>query len=540
MKRNDVIALVLLALGWSGLIGVVGLGPEVALEDSWNYAQMTRRLLETGELRFSHFDSALVVLHILWGAAVTKVIGFSLTHCIAANLLAAFLALVAVYWLVRQFDLPPSRAALVTAATGLSPPFFVTAFTYMADFWFLIPAWASVAAGLAYLRTKRIAHLWLAAALAAVSLWNRAHGVLLPVALAVVLLVHAKRFGKRWSLLAVAFALPALSWVALQLAVPALQPVRTTFERKSAEVLDRLADPVILLGDGAFRLAVLVLCLGAYAVPLLPLMFRGISQKRRFWTLAAFGLAGVGAAAVWLIAGKGQLFPFAGSVLRKWPPVAHEGLLLAWTAISVSGALGLVFGWARALPAEDAGRDSALHLAVANILFQAAPLVLLVYFLDRYFLVLAPLALAVAVRAWPPAPGRRHQAVVVAWAIGCLSVAALASGARVIQYRNGVDAQWRAADELIAQGVDPMSIDGGYPCVGWRNFETCLSRLGENNLTPLDTPYVGEICPAMRVRYDVVFHPMPPPRQLLRERTYENLGLDAGRVYVYERLNLPE
>lgn len=535
---TDFRAIAIIALGWLAAVLILGAGPEVALDDSWNYAQMTRHLLTTGQLRFSHYDSALVVLHVLWGAAVTGVLGFSLAHTVLANLLLALASLGAVYYLARRLDLSPLAALWVTGATAAAPPFFVLAFTYMADFAFALPAWLAVAFMVRYLATRKTRDAALAGLLVALSLWSRAHGVLVAAAFVVVLLWQHRWLRPTWRAAALVAGLPAASWLALKLATPALQPARTTLERKSGEVLARLANPAQLAGEGLERLAVALLVLGAVAAPLLAwALARRLKPASRKANVAAGAIAALttGAAALWVVAWRGELFPFASSVLREWPPLTSGAVLIPWTILAVAGALGLAFLLARSLLRLRGEADAGGRLAWVLVALQVAALVPLVYFMDRYFLFFLPLTLILAMREIDfEAPPRRWPRLAGAL---LLAVVFAVAGLRVLQVRTGVATQWRAADSLVAQGVDPLTIDGGYSWTGWRNFRVCLALPWENKMTALDSHYVAEICPMMRVRYDVVFHEMDSPRRPLRVFPYADpFGQDEAAVFIHERV----
>lgn len=531
-------------LGWTVLALVIGLGPEVALDDSWNYAQMTQRFLDEGVIEFSHYDSAMLVLHILWSALVTRVIGFSLVHCTAANLIAAGLALLVLYFMARRFKLSPRAALLVVAATAACPPFLVTAFTCLADFWYLIPAWLSLAFMFRFLETDKPEDVLLGSLWAALSLWNRTHGLLLVAAYLFVLILHVRRMKRPFVSLLIAGGLPALSFLLLKMLTPTLHPVRTTLERKSAEIWTRLAEPVWLARDSADRLGVILLSLGLYALPFLLLSGRiRIPEKinpRRLTVLVACSVIALGAGAYFFF--QDRLYPFTSSVWREWPPLVSPVVEYVMTILAVLGAIPLLYFLLASLVRPAKAGGASRRLAWLAGLLQGGALLLLVYFMDRYFLVFIPLAMMLAADPATPAaradrPVRSPRLAIVTTLLGLLLLLSLftVNGLRVRQYRNGVATQWQAADRLVEQGIDPMMIDGGYSWVGWHNFPACRKRRGENHLTPLDSHYVVEICPAMEVEYEVLFHQVPSGYRLVDTEEYADPFAGKGIVYVYQR-----
>jgi len=539
MRRPDRLFPAFIVLGWLALALLLGTGPEAALDDSWNYAQMTQRFLDEGVIEFSHYDSAMLVLHILWGALVTGVLGFSLAHCTLANLIAAGLALLALYFMARRFKLAPRSALLITAVTAASPPFFVTAFTYMADFWYLIPAWLSLAFMFRFMETDRLEDLLLGSLTAALSLWNRTHGLLLVAAYLAALILQRRRLRRPLAAVLLAAAPPAVSFMLLKLLTPTLHPVRTTLDRKSGEIWARLAEPSWFFSDGADRLGVMLLSLGLYALPFLLLSGRiRLPEKwtaRRLAGLFVCGAVSLGAGLYFYH--QDRLYPFISSVWREWPPLVSPPIESGATILAILGAFPLLLCLSTNLRSTEPGR----LLAGLAGLFQAGALLLLVYFMDRYFLVFIPLAMMLA--ADPASPVARTAKTSPRWltavavTVGLLLLLSLftVNALRVRQLRNGVAAQWRAADRLVEQGIDPLTIDGGYSWVGWHNFPTCRQRRGENHLTPLDSHYVVEICPAMEVEYEVLFHQNPPAYHLVDTVTYADPFTKKGCVYVYRR-----
>jgi hypothetical protein len=433
---------------------------------------------------------------------------------------------------------------LVTAATAASPPFFVTAFTFQSDFLYLLPAWAGLAFVLRFLSRRRELDLLLGAVCFALSIWNKVHGLFLAAAVVFYLLLVRKKKAILWRQIAYSFFLPAFSYLVFTWTLPLIHPVRTTMERKTGEFAARLLDPTVWLSDGSSRAAVVLLCLGVYALPVLVFAFTRtdrtiFSRKAKLLaaTLAAV-LAGV-SSAYWL-AGRGQLFPFTSSVLREWPPMTTRSILLPWTVLSVAGSFVLLYLLGREFVLARRRGDSRPLLVGLAILSQALPLAPILLFMDRYFLVFIPLVLMLVLHSSPTESHPVTPRWIVPAKVGAAVVLLLAvltiDGLRVVQYRNGVAAQWRAADELVAAGNAPLTVDGGYSWFGWKNYPECLVGKPDSfRPNELHSSYVVELCPWAPIRYDVFFHEMPPPRVLLRTTTFADPLEGPRPIYVYQR-----
>jgi len=568
MNLRDRHAVLILVAGWVLAVAVVGVGPNVAIDDSWNFAGPTKLLLETGRIQFNPYNSAAAVPHILWGALVCKIGSFSFVACRIANLIAALFALLIAYWLARCYELDIAGSFVVAMMTALAPPFFITAFTYQSDFFFLIPAWAGLGFALRFFKTKRDLHLLLATLLFGFAIWNKVHGLLLAIALIVVLLLQRKRLAMRGVQWLIAAGVPAISYLLFRLATPAMHPVHTTLDRKTGELLSRLGDPLVWLGDGFERAAVLLLSLGLYALPVL--LIGGLASRQtrlRLKTrqvLFVVTAVVVGAAAFWLVLYRGELYPFTSSVLREQPPLTNRALLAPLTALSLFGALGLLYHLLAAIAEAWSKRDESVLLIVSSGLLQALILVPILLFMDRYFLVLIPLALIVVMRRLERKPWPASQPFALSWrrkleallvrlglrklapkygSITLLTLALIVAMAfqltdalRVWQYHQGIAAQWKMADKLVEAGHDPLTVDGGYSWFGWHNYPHCLqNKPVDFDVDLRHTPYVVELCPWAPIEYDVVFHELAPPRKLIASQVIRSPLLGDIRLFVYQR-----
>ena len=92
------------------------------------------------------------------------------------------------------------------------------------------------------------------------------------------------------------------------------------------------------------------------------------------------------------------------------------------------------------------------------------------YLLDRYLLVLLPASLYLVLRLGDIKPA--------GWWIG-LGVCAAMLTYSLVEMGDHLawnTARWAAGERLVAQGVPPEAIDGGFEWVGWYEFETALPR----------------------------------------------------------------
>lgn len=196
-RRDDLAAVLVLALVWALVVGFVGLGGDFALNDDWAYAYTARHLLRTGQLRILDWAAPTLATHAVWGAAALSLLGDSYVSLRCGTLIWALGALVALYALARS-ALPPRAAVLLPLAVGLSPWFVNLSFTYMTE----VP-WMALLIGalLAFTRAwtpgssapPRAALLLLSGALVGAAATTRQYAIVTTPAFALVLMLEARR-----------------------------------------------------------------------------------------------------------------------------------------------------------------------------------------------------------------------------------------------------------------------------------------------------------------------------------------------------------
>jgi hypothetical protein len=93
---------------------------------------------------------------------------------------------------------------------------------------------------------------------------------------------------------------------------------------------------------------------------------------------------------------------------------------------------------------------------------------LIVVLWDEYLIVFIPAGLYLALRLRPISRGGLV-------ASGCVCALMLAYGCReMADYMAWNSARWVAGRTLVAQGVRPEAIDGGFEWAGWYEFESAL------------------------------------------------------------------
>jgi hypothetical protein len=459
--RRDAAALLLLAVLWAAPAALVGFEGDFPLNDDWAFARSARTLAETGRFERVPWMYALAYPHVAAGALVLALAPGEPDYEVLRVLswLTGFAAVVGAFALARRLGAATGVAALAAATIAANPLLVNLSFTFMSDVQFTALCTWSLFFFAGASRSRR--DLAIAVALALLAAACRQPGVALLLGFAAAaLVVRLRSRGPRLAALgAVLAAALALAWLA-----PRLDPA----DPRAPFGATRFLQEVLFGPHAAYFLArhlsASVLDLGLYLSPLAVAL---VAPRGR---LAAAAL-GSGALALAILAASGRPWPLGLNVVHAAgvgpltlgePELVPMPATLRWVATAVAALAGarLLVGFGAHLVAE---RRSLLQdrVRVALLGFVAITFLALALrapFFDRYLLpLLAPLAALVAAR--PAAEGGR-AARAGAWAL----VAALGGfgAAGTHDYLAWNRARWRLLDPLVAGGVSPERIDGGF------------------------------------------------------------------------------
>jgi hypothetical protein len=437
--------------------------------DDWTYAWSVEWLLQHGELQILEWSSNLNVVQVLWGALFCLPGGFSFTALRVSTWVLAVGCLWGLYWLLRELDIARHAALLGTATLAVNPVFFMLGFTFMTDVPFLA---FMIGASLAMVRAVRTRQTrWLVAAtiLACLASGVRLVGVVIPVAMVMVLLLHTDTWGRHpgqlvLTLIPFIFLGMLLWW--------------------GTDNLHRTADLSQLKESPAKRVQNL-----QYALPLLPRMLvwdvefvsnaLGLSLMPLSIACLQMRLTGRAMASFCVLG----LF-FLGARLTNptyIPPLATGS---TWSFAELGGTESLVAGFQPPLmPSWCIGvltcmglGSAAVWLATLQWRLQSPGAVFLGWltlghfllmailwlFYDRYTLVLLPLAIGLLLAG--KSPLRPLLALIFIIVFGGVSVVGVHDH---LQYNQAL---WQAVGTLRQQGVPDADIDGGYIVNGWLHY----------------------------------------------------------------------
>ncbi len=509
---------------------------ETAMQDDWAYARTVRHLVATGSYQLDPWLSANMPFQAYWGAAFSAALGFSHSALRLSTIALGFVGLVACYGLAKAYGFGNSEAGLLALVLAVSPVAFQLTYTFMTD----VPLMALMLAAL-WLYTlalqkgdSRLAFAGSVAAAAAIL--TRQFGMALLAGWGTLWLFDAGRWRslKRYI---VGAALPAGA-AAWQLYVGSVHPnyaARFVFDAQRAYLSQPLPD---LAGELLWRVLVIALYLAVFVAPLaLAACFqygawlRQPTLRRR--VIGGLYLSVLAVGGTVLInsqrPGGWALMPFLpwnlfvfgwGQVLLTGVTYTAGVLLLPLFARQVSAFRRL------ALPEKLTDLTAGWSLLLMLVFFQIG---------DEYLLVLLPFALFAAARQLR-APLAKHSRLIFA---ACLVALALVAGFTRFQLASS-DADWRAADAMLAAGVAEAQVSTLSTWSGYHGaFEAYIAQREASLTDALDEYFVWLMRRYEAAAYVVTRQPESVPGRVVYTVDSDEHLLRSQPVYVVERNATP-
>lgn len=498
--RDTAVALAAVALLWALTLLLVSPRGGFPLNDDWIYAQAVRDWIDTGHYTGHPFTSASLVGQACWGKAFSSLFGFSFETLRWSTLVLWLAAALAVSRAALELRAAPFAAALAGGLVIANPIAMNLGYTFMTD----VPFMAACAlAGVFYLRAladPRPSLILAGSLFAAWGLLIRQFAVLLPLAFLLATTPLLYRIGRRES---TKIILPALlplfaAWGLLQYLAPRTEKLNHPW---MPYVLGESA-PEIAAGALKFC-GVAMVYIGLFALPLVAaaafawLRARG-SRARRLWGLTAT-LPLVAVTVAW---SAPRRIPFLGNMLFDtgvgpltlrgdviggvyWRPVSIGDAWWLPTILGIAAAAWMLAGWLGWLvmipgdgrrPLRDPRRRRHAFLMLwAALMIGALYHPGLPVRFDRYFLgALVPVLLLLAA-ATPRARDLRLYAVQLALAAALYTFSLIS----LQDYLAWNSARWHTLQRLMAGGVPPENIDGGYEFNGWYTSPHFIARDGD-------------------------------------------------------------
>lgn len=489
--------LTILFLGQFLFISPIG---NFALNDDWVHAETLQHWVNTGEFRLMPFAGPTFYIPILYGAALTKLFGFSFTTFRISTLILSFFLLLTLFFIIKRISDKPLLAFLCTLLVWSNPLFYNLSFSFMSD----IPALFFITLGIwAYLRgfeRKDTLYLFFGSFFTLLAAYTRQTGILLLAAAGLLALVQINDIGTKR--VCIAFGIPACIGAGIYLTLMHYQLLP---QSPDVHVFETTKDLLIYALHWFWYAA---MYLGIICLPLTLPWFLGNSKARRnpdSW----FVMIGITFIAILLFIIKHIHFPYANNYVSLYGIGPMEGViegqLIPWLSpqfiwiMSIlsaigTGLLGILFYTIRVRS----------HTTRLLLIFSVLYLIILLTFrgFDRYIL---PLIVAGVILV---AERIKHISWQYSFTALCLLFLFFISITGTKHYLDWNRARWELADIPRSQNVAIKDIDAGFEWDGWYDYWDGLASNAWGYPPETDPWWIRKLYPNNSRQYIVSFSPL--------------------------------
>lgn len=479
-------ALGICALAWlASLFAVHALG-NFPLNDDWSFGQAVKVLIENHDFRPTGWTAMPLITNVLWGGLFCLPSGFSFIALRVSTLVAAFLGMLGIYWLLKQSRAPEWLALMAALLLGFNPVYFPLGCSFMTDVPFTVLTIFAAVFLLRNLQRGLDRDLFPGAAFVLLATLSRQLALAVPLAFVIVwFLKHGFNRSRLWrAFLPVTVGIVAL--ILFQYWMASTGRLSSLYNKKSGELTHALVNPLRTLPVFARNLYVCLLYLGLFLAPISFSVLAAVweAQKKKAKLIFASSLW-VLLLACFCYRGSGLFMPLSTNIINEsgiGPITLRDAAILQintlpelsstfWkvtTLISLLGAAALLtlagIILSDAVPKLRARAMNDNQIAAVFTLLCAAiylaPLLLTTFF-DRYLIVAIPFLAAAVAAACPPSTKGNPKILVPAAAVLVALMYYAVGGTH--DYLAWNTARWTAIhDAMTHEHVKPEEMDGGF------------------------------------------------------------------------------
>lgn len=471
IRRPDLWALSALSLLCVAISAFLGIHGEFPLNDDWAYAEAVQHLIETGKLERVGWTWIPMIPHALVGWFISTLFGSSWESLRLSNVLMAWAGVLGTYALCRQVGLGSLPGFLAATVIAVNPMHVNLGHTFMTDVPFATITTWSLVFFCRGLRKRAWVWIGLGILLAEAAVLSRQPGLAIPMAFVMVLIATGP--AKALHLLV------AAATIALTLFVHFEVPWLMMGPRDSGGLFgfSSLADstlhsPYLLWNVGVNSLAhisYLGIFLGVGVIALLT----GPRVIDSWILLSSLVLTGLGIGVI-LAYSHHLSLPLGLNLINRFglgPTTLHGEEVLPQTGAAIWWVLtviGLFSGFVILAALLHAAwkqrhkyldRPDCLLLALIPVIYMP-PILALSRSFDRYLLPMLPPLIAMLLLL-----AKETRFKLMTRSIAQAAVLALMAVYSVVGSRDYLEhhrCRWAALDQLVASGIDPSEIDGGF------------------------------------------------------------------------------
>ena len=480
---------------------------EFPLNDSWAHAKSVKNLAENQEIKISEWTAASFVFQMFYGYVFTVPFGFSFTALRISTIVLSFFGIAAFYFILKELKFTETIATFASLVLFFNPIYFNLSYTFMTDVPFISLVLISTLFFVKAVKNEDNILLLLGTIFSIFAFLIRQHGLIVPIAVFIFLLLN-KKYSLKFRKITTLLILPIMSFLIYQLWYFFVHG--QTIRYLSTEHLTIGLSTIFRIGIYSF------ITFNNISLYLLPLVIIYLLNIKRFIKeirlknfIILFGLF-----FVCLLAGnivyflKTKSFSFlgyqgyilnanglgpkllAGSLPNMFP--IYVWWFLVIIAITLGSFLAIViikkeyeilrkFNIKKLIKERLNTNTRDLTLFIGALIFAFLILLSSVYdlylvFFDRYFTALLPFFIILFLGSVIKFKNVRRVLLLT------IVIFAVFSFIGTQEYINWNKARWYATTTLMQNNISEKQIDGGFEFNGWFTYEYALENLSQEDI----------------------------------------------------------
>ncbi len=188
---------------------------EFPLNDSWAHAKSVKNLADNHQVEISEWTAASFVFQLFYGYLFTLPFGFSFTALRISTIVLSFLGIAVFYFILKELRFKESIATLASLILFFNPIYFNLSYTFMTDIPFISLVLIATLFFVKAIKKEDNILLLLGTIFSIFAFLIRQHGLLVPIAVFIFLLLN-KKYILKFRKITILLILPIASFLIFQ------------------------------------------------------------------------------------------------------------------------------------------------------------------------------------------------------------------------------------------------------------------------------------------------------------------------------------
>jgi 4-amino-4-deoxy-L-arabinose transferase-like glycosyltransferase len=515
MKKNDLIAIFILASIFVLMTILLYAYENYPLDDDWSYIWAVKNLFLTGQLRFTDWTAPTLVSQVWGGWIFSHLFGFSFESVRLSTLVISFIGIVFFYLLLRELGHRYSSSLCITLLLLMNPCSFPLTFTFFTDIPFL--SLLIISAYLFFKGEKDNRNLFflLGSVVSSLALLIRQNGLLITVAVFLYLVVKEKDKKRRITRGFLTIVLPLITFALFTYWLNVIHGQTAESLKHANELRENFLKPQLLLFKVFWRPFIILEFIGFSLIPFsfacLPALRNG--EKGTYSLFMLLTLSGI---LFFLFFEHVGLFPsiYQWADGFKFAFISEYGIrgifnililffkLIDFASLFSITCLVYLIIKKRAMLKTRLSAPSPLLLILGIGLFQLLFLFVTRKWYSRYFITVLPFSLILLLE------GQKGEEMKKKIFFPLFFFSVLFTLVVCQDFMAWNQTRWRVGKELLQKGIPAQKISAGFPWDCWYSYEYSKSHPREIITQRGEVPWwIEELTPAVDPEYIISSSP---------------------------------